>query len=139
MNPYIDVENKYPYIKVCGSNYLPVFIDKFKSKYWYSIERISIMVEAVSEARCSSSYHMPINMDELKYDFANLIATLEGYKDTENETVMSEKDEKSIDKETVPPQKKSVIKTYIKECAVAAAGFVATNVAIWGLGKFFKK
>lgn len=141
-NPYIDVENKYPYIKVCGCNYLPVYIDKFKSKYWYSAERISIMVEAVNEAMCKSSYQMSINMDEFKYDFADLIATLEGYEDTEEETVKAGqaiKDDNSDDKEDVSSQKKFEIKSYIKDFAVAAAGFVATNVAIWGIGKFFKK
>ena len=61
-NPRIDVECKYHYIKICPSNYLPSFIERFTSNQWYSNEDICTMMEAVTEVKCPEEYQMSINM-----------------------------------------------------------------------------
>ena len=76
-NPRIDVENKYYRLKVCGSNYLTTFIEKFQSDNWYSDGNIETMVTAVENAKCKEPFQIPVNMGEFKMDFATLIATLE--------------------------------------------------------------
>lgn len=68
-NPRLDVECKYHYIKVCPSNYLPSFIERFTSNQWYSYEDICTMTEAVTEVKCPEEYKMSIDMTEFKRDF----------------------------------------------------------------------
>ena len=64
-NPRIDVENKYYRLKVCGSNYLPTYIDKFQSDNWYSDGNIGTMVTAVEDAKCKEPFQMPVKIDEV--------------------------------------------------------------------------
>ena len=115
-NPKIDVENKYRYVKVCGYNYLPIFIEKFYSEHWYSYEEISNMVASVEEAKCQIPYQMSIDMDEFKLDFARLMARLEEIEDsnrTKLESVSYVKNEEcnaSNDAEKKPLNLKIIVK-----------------------------
>lgn len=144
-NPHIDVENKYRYIKVCGSNYLPTFIEDFKSDYWYSYENICTMVEAVTEVRCAEAYKMSINMDNYKADFANLMAILETADEvdmTEDEADIINESESTdnviISKNTVDKDKHATY-SFGKSMAAAVIGFALINTALLDIGKLIRK
>ncbi len=143
-NPHIDVENKYRYIKVCVSNYLPTFIENFKSDYWYSDENICTMMEAVTEVRCAEAYKMSINMDDYKADFANLMAILE----VTNEVDIAEEPDvinntEAVDNITVTSnttdENKHTIRSFGKGMAAAVIGFTIINTAIFSIGKLIRK
>ena len=154
-NPRIDVENKYHRIKVCGSNYLPTFIEKFYSDNWYTDENIGTMVTAVEDAKCKDPFQMPVNVDDFKTSFAYLMATLESAREAvENESAAQQ----GIDKESFveepiaeeqsvkdvleskPNKKDQSIPTsqFKKRIIAASVGFVALNIAALGIGALLK-
>lgn len=138
-NPYIDVECKYHYIKPCGYNYLPTFIEKFTSNQCYSYESICTMMAAVNEMKCADSYQMPIDMNGYKANYANLVATLEAAEEPEIKATNAV--------ETAPPaqsdkQQKSVGKIILnilgKGASAASIGFTLFSIASFGIGKLKK-
>ncbi len=132
-NPYIDVENKYNYIKICSCKELPYFIDKFTNNLLYSYEDICTMMAAINEEKCSEEYRMSINMDEFKRDFAILLANLDPNKNNDQE-----KEEKPdiIKKDIIKANtikdntKRKPIKTNHKRKAAAIIGLTFVNAAV---------
>lgn len=141
-NPRIDVENKYHRIKVCGSNYLSTFIEKFYSNHWYSDENIGTMVTAVEDAKCKEPFQMPVNMDDFKLNFATLMATLECAK--EEKTADAEIDEDPA--KEAPQVKKDENETvhifrpskYRRGVVAASVGFAVLNIAAFGINALLK-
>ena len=138
-NPYIDVECKYHYIKPCGYNYLPTFIEKFTSNQCYSYESICTMMAAVNEMKCADSYQISVDMQEYKSNYAQLAATLESAEEPEIKATNAV--------ETAPPaqsdkQQKSVGKIILnilgKGASVASIGFTLFSIASFGIGKIKK-
>ncbi len=146
-NPRIDVENKYHCIKVCGSNYLPTFIGRFKSDNWYTHEDIYAMIDAVNEARCPDEYEMPIDMDDYKRDFALLMTKLESADDVKSGTDASdntynkavEKPEDSDDNEKEVNDKMKSKHKYGKAIAIILAGAVLVNVVLIAGNRILRK
>ena len=141
-NSRLDIENKYHRIKVCGSNYLPVFIDKFQSDNWYSDENICTMVNAVEDSRCKEPCQMPVNMDEFKMKFATLMATLEFAKEDEPTGSVSEEgptkdtpQAKAVENETVHIFRPS---NFRKGVVAASVGFAVLNIAAFGINALLK-
>lgn len=141
-NHRLDIENKYHRIKVCGSNYLPVFIDKFQSDNWYSDENIGTMVTAVENSRCKEPFQMPVNMDDFKLNFATLMATLECSK--EEKTADAEIDEvqakespqaKNDENETVHIFRPSKFRRGV---VAASVGIALLNIAAFGINALLK-
>ena len=141
-NHRLDIENKYHRIKVCGSNYLPVFIDKFQSDNWYSDENIGTMVTAVEDAKCKEPFQMPVNMDDFKLNFATLMATLECSK--EEKTADAEIDEvqakespqaKNDENETVHIFRPSKFRRGV---VAASVGIAVLNIAAFGINALLK-
>ena len=141
-NPRIDVENKYYRLKVCGSNYLPTYIDKFQSDNWYSDENIGTMVTAVEDAKCKEPFQMPVNMDDFKLNFATLMATLECAK--EEKTADAEIDEvpakgvpqaKNDENETVHIFRPSIFRRGV---VAASVGIAVLNIAAFGINALLK-
>ncbi|WP_028505296.1 nuclease-related domain-containing protein [Ruminococcus sp. FC2018] len=139
-NPYIDVECKYHYIKTCPFNYLPVFIEKFTSSQWYSYESICTMMAAVNEMKCADPYQMPVDMNEYKAIYANLVATLEAAEEPDSV-------ETTIQVETPPPivannnpksKGKLILNILGKGVEVASIAFAALSLFNFGLGKIKK-
>ncbi len=133
-NPHIDVENKYHYIKVCGSNYLPTFIKKFTSNQWYTNEDISNMMEAVTEVKCPEEYQMSINMNDYKRDFAMLMAKLEVAEEADNEPDITENiaeaPEKAEDTNFKANKKVRIEHKFGKGMVVAAVSIMLMNAAV---------
>lgn len=147
-NPRIDVENKYHYIKVCGSNYLPVFIEKFRSERWYSYEDICTMMAAVSEAKCKEAYQMSIDMDTYKKDFATVMALLETAEDAPcaaEETSESHfnnensNDTDACSNENHAEHQKQLRIAFGKGAVAAAVGITLVNAAFIGICKLVRK
>lgn len=142
-NPRIDVENKYHYIKVCGSNYLPSFIEKFTSNQWYTYEDICTMMAAVNEVKCPEEYQMSIDMNDYKRDFAILIAKLESSEETDNETERIEKviqePERAFEINTKTNKRKQVKHKYGKDMLAAAVSVTLINVTFLVVGKLLIK
>ena len=138
-NPYIDVECKYHYIKPCGYNYLPTFIEKFTSNQYFSYESICTMMAAVNEMKCTDSYQMPVDMQEYKSNYAQLAATLESAEEPEIKATNAV--------EAAPPaqadkQQKSVGKIILdilgKGVSAASIGFTLFSIASFGISKIKK-
>ena len=134
-NSYIDVECKYRYIKVCPSNYLNSFIEKFTSNQWYSYENICIMTEAVTEVKCPEEYQMSIDMTEFKRDFAVLMAKLETAEEADFESGhIDQPYEKAVNTSDVKVEvnsTKQTLHSYGKGMVAAAAiGVTLLNVAL---------
>lgn len=139
-NPRLDVENKYHYIKVCPSNYLTSFIEKFTSNQWYSYEDICTMAEAVTEVKCPEEYKMSIDMTEFKRDFAILMAKLESAEEAEKEPEIVQEEPKEQDKnvESKPDNKNKIIRKYGSMVA-AAVGVTLVNVAFISISRLIRK
>lgn len=139
-NPRIDVENKYHYIKVCGSNYLPTFIEKFTSNQWYTYENICIMMAAVNEVKCPEAYQRSINMDEYKSDFANLMAILESAEEAMDEPEnISYSAEKNIEPEIKAEKAVRITHNHSKGMVAAAIGVTLINAALFISGRLLRK
>lgn len=142
-NPRIDVENKYHYIKVCGSNYLPTFIEKFTSNQWYTYEDICTMMAAINEVKCPDEYQMTIDMNDYKKDFATLMAKLEAAEEADLEPEVTEiVSEEIIKVEDTNPKtnnKKQINYKHGKGMVVAAVGLTLINVALLVGGKLLRK
>ena len=139
-NPRLDVECKYHYIKVCPSNYLTSFIEKFTSNQWYSYEDICTMAEAVTEVKCPEEYKMSIDMTEFKRDFAILMAKLESAEEAEKEPEIVQEEPKEQDKnvESKPDNKNKIIRKYGSMVA-AAVGVTLVNVAFISISRLIRK
>ena len=139
-NPRLDVECKYHYIKVCPSNYLTSFIEKFTSNQWYSYEDICTMTEAVTEVKCPEEYKMSIDMTEFKRDFAILMAKLESAEEAEKEPEIVQEEPKEQDKnvESKPDNKNKIIRKYGSMVA-AAVGVTLVNVAFISISRLIRK
>lgn len=142
-NPRIDVENKYHYIKVCASNYLSTFIEKFTSNQWYTYEDICTMTAAVNEVKCPDEYQMNIDMNDYKNDFATLMAKLEAVEevDIEIEAIAQTKKEreKVIDRKVKPRNVKQTTRSYRKGLVAAVVGVTLINVTLLFSDKLFRK
>lgn len=142
-NPRIDVENKYHYIKVCGSNYLPSFIEKFTSSQWYTYEDICTMMAAVNEVKCTDEYQMNIDMNDYKKDFATLMAKLEAAEESDNETETIDqpknKPEKVVDSNVKSHKIKQTDRNYGKGIVAVAVGVTLINAALLVGNKLIRK
>ncbi len=139
-NPHIDVENKYHYIKVCGSNYLPTFIDKFTSNQWYTYENICTMMAAVNEVKCPDAYQMEINMEEFKTDFAYLMAKLEAAEEAENKPEITLNSAEKVNTPEINTKRSNkTTHKYEKGMVAAAVGVTLINVALLVGGRLFRK
>lgn len=142
-NPRIDVENKYHYIKVCPSNYLTSFIEKFTSNQWYSYESICTMTEAVTEVKCPDEYQMSIDMTEFKRDFALLMAKLEAVEETDQESEhIDQPDEEAVKVSDIKAEvniPKKPVHTYGKGMVAAAIGVTLMNAALLLGGRLLRK
>ena len=138
-NPYIDVECKYHYIKTCPFNYLPVFIEKFTSSQWYSYESICTMMATVNEMKCADPYQMPVDMNEYKATYANLVATLETAEEPETEVTNTDE---TASPAPVDKQSKGVGKIILnivgKGVSAASIAFTLFSLANFSIGKIKK-
>ena len=131
-NPQIDVENKYHRLKVCGVNYLPFFIEKFRSKQWYPYEMICTMMAAVNDVKCPEAYQMPIDMQEYKSNFAKLIVDLEA----DSESNLKSKTESLPPRtQTITTRKQKIITKKHSETAIIAIG----SLVSFGIGVLLAK
>ena len=129
-------------MKVCGSNYLPTYIDKFQSDNWYSDENIGTMVTAVEDAKCKEPFQMPVNMDDFKLNFATLMVTLECAK--EEKTADAEIDE--VPAKGVPQAKNDENETvhifrpskFRRGVVAASVGIAVLNIAAFGINALLK-
>lgn len=76
-NSTIHVDNRYDYISTCFLSKLPHIIEDYDGKPIYSDSSISAMMESVTNAECKEAYPVEIDINQYKYHFANLMATLE--------------------------------------------------------------
>ena len=96
-NNTVYVENHYPYIKTCFLAALPNIIQHYLGEIRYAEEDFDRMVAVIEEAKCSDSYPLPLDADQFKRDFAELLVLLETAPDaeTEMEEINEERDNHS--------------------------------------------
>ena len=86
-NSTMHVDNRYNYITTCFLGNLPHIIERYDGKPIYNDSSISAMMESVSDAECKEAYPLEIDINQYKYRFANLMATLEKAAEKRSETV----------------------------------------------------
>lgn len=86
-NSSMHVDNRYGYITTCFLGNLPHIIERYDGKPIYDDSNISAMMESVSNAECKEAYPLEIDINQYKYRFANLMATLEEAAEKRSETV----------------------------------------------------
>ena len=138
-NPHIDVECKYHYIKPCGYNYLPTFIEKFTSNQYYSYESICTMMAAVNDMKCPDAYQMPVDMEEYKSNYAELVAALETAEESETEVTNTVE---TASPAPIDKQSKGVGKIILnilgKGVSAASIAFTLFSIANFSIGKIKK-
>lgn len=97
-NSTICVDNQYDYITTCFLGNLTHIIDKYDGNPIYSDSSIAAMMEDVTNAQCKEAYPVKIDINQYKYRFAELMATLEDAAEKRLETVIdnAENDEPEI-------------------------------------------
>jgi hypothetical protein len=86
-NSSMHVDNRYDYITTCFLGNLPHIIERYDGKPIYGDSSISAMMESVSNAECKEAYPLEIDINQYKYRFANLMATLEEASEKRSETI----------------------------------------------------
>ena len=86
-NSSMHVDNRYDYITTCFLGNLPHIIERYDGKPIYNDSNISAMMESVSNAECKEAYPLEIDINQYKYRFANLMATLEEANEKRSETI----------------------------------------------------
>lgn len=76
-NSTMHVDNRYDYITICFLGNLPHIIERYDGNPIYSDTSISAMMDSISAAECKEAYPPEIDINQYKYRFANLMATLE--------------------------------------------------------------
>lgn len=133
-NNNITVTNNYPFIKHCFLSSLPHLIDNCEGESVYTEETISRMVSSVEGAKYAGNYELPLDTNQIKQDFANLMVALEDLPEEEPEEIAEPVDAEVIEVSAAP--------VWLKRASAALAvvpvvGLVA--VATIGLGKTLRK
>lgn len=89
-NSAMHVENRFPYINTCYLSDMPHRIVGYDGERIYTDDDIAAMISAIETNKCHETYPLPIDMQEFKQDFANLMATLEKASETEEEQCVCE-------------------------------------------------
>lgn len=76
-NNNISVTNQYPFIQHCYLSSLPHLIDGYNGETIYGYDLVGHMVECVKNAQCTGSYPVPLDVNQFKQDFAELLTILE--------------------------------------------------------------
>ena len=79
----IRVQNKCLDIRTCFLNQLTSVIDTFRGNKVLSINDIESLLNVVDEMETKSSYEVKFDVESFKTEFAEMVATLEGYTDEE--------------------------------------------------------
>lgn len=142
-NSAIHVDNRYDYITTCFLGNLPYIIERYDGKQIYSDSSISTMMESVTNAECKEAYPLEIDINQYKYRFANLMATLEEAAEKRSETVDTHETEteetcqtpvsKEISEKPIRKpvgKNRSKIVTAVGIAVAFGAGFIVSQ--IWG-------
>ncbi|MCI6653620.1 MAG: NERD domain-containing protein [Ruminococcus sp.] len=125
-NSTMHVDNRYDYITTCFLGNLPHIIERYNGKPIYSDSSISAMMESVSDAECKEAYPLEIDVNQYKYRFANLMATLEEANEKRSETIDAhEAETEEACQETVSEEVSEMPKLIKKPADKTRSSFVA--------------
>lgn len=139
----IHVDNKYEYITTCFLGNLPHIIERYDCKPIYSDSSIAAMMESVANAECKEAYPLELDINQFKYRFANLMATLEEAAEKRSETAdvpktesvetcqtttSKEINEKPQATKKVTGKTRSNISTAVSVAVAFGIGFVASRI-----------
>lgn len=142
-NSTMHVDNRYDYITTCFLGNLPHIIERYNGKPIYSDSSISAMMESVANAECKEAYPVEIDINQYKYRFANLMATLEKVAERHSatadvsESAAKEVCQNDVIKETFEDQQsnkkpagrmRSNVIAAIGIAAAFSAGFIASQI-----------
>lgn len=133
-NNNITVTNNYPFIKHCFLSSLPHLIDNCEGEAIYTEETISKMVSSVENAKYAGSYQLPLDVNQVKQHFADLMIALENLPKEEPEEIPESLKSEVIAVNAAPAWFKRVSAAM---AIIPVVGLVA--VATIGLGKTLRK
>lgn len=82
-NYNIKVINNFPFIKHCFLSSLPHLIDNYEGETIYAEDVIAHMASSVTKAKYTGSYALPLDINQFKRTFADLMVALEGLPEEE--------------------------------------------------------
>jgi len=82
-NYNIKVTNNFPFIKHCFLSSLPHLIDGYEGETIYTEDMIAYMVNSVNKAKYTGCYSLPLDINQFKRTFADLMVALEGLPEEE--------------------------------------------------------
>jgi len=129
-NSTIHVDNRYDYITTCFLGNLPHIIERYDGKPIYGENNISVMMESVSKAECKEAYPLEIDINQYKYHFANLMATLEEANEKCSETIDTHEAEREKACQDTLSKEVSEMPKLIKNHADKASSKIVTAVRI---------
>lgn len=130
-NNRIEVHNRYKHIRICFLSQLAYVIGGYVKEPWYSqedMDRFSLLIE---EASYKEDYPLNFDPEQLKLDFATVMATLEEEKNRSvaaEEKVALENDKEICEEKVV--QFSDILKALYKSKYIRYAGRVAAVVAV---------
>jgi len=76
-NSRAEFVNQFKYIESCYFSQLPFIIDGYDGKDIYTPEDMDAIAACIREAECKRTYPIGFDVDQFRFDFATLMATLE--------------------------------------------------------------
>jgi len=134
-NNKINVDNHFEHIQIAFLSDLPHKIEKYNGANLYTDVDIAKMVECVTSRACKESYPLPFDIDKFKYDFATLVAKLEGYSfeiEPHSESITKTSVEQCEDTDAIVSQIKMYRKkpNHINLAVIAAVGAAFSAIAL---------
>ena len=133
-NNNITVTNNFPFIRHCFLSSLPHLIDNYQGDTLYNDETIFHMVSSVKAAQCADSYALPLDVNQFKQIFADLMVKLENILEVEPEEVAEPINAEVVAVNAAPLWLKCVGSAL---AIIPVAGLVA--VAAIGFGKLARR
>ena len=133
-NNNISVTNNFPFIQHCFLSSLPHLIDNYQGADLYAEEAIDHMVSSVESAKSADSYELPLDVNQFKQDFADLMVKLENTPEEEPEEIVEPVKAEVVAVNAVPIWLKRVGSAL---AVIPVAGLVA--VAAIGFGKLARR
>lgn len=129
-NNNISVTNNFPFIQHCFLSSLPHLIDNYQGADLYAEGAIDHMVSSVESAKSADSYELPLDVNQFKQNFADLMVKLENIPEEEPEEIAEPVKAEVVAVNAVPLWLKRVGSAL---AVIPVAGLVA--VAAIGLSK----
>ena len=122
-NSSVTVTNEFPFIQHCYLSSLPHLVDTYAGEVLYTEDMIRQMAESVELAKYAGSYPLPLDVNQFKNDFADLMIALEGAAEDRLEPSENTASEPTVVKVNTTP-------SWLKGAAIVLGGVPLVGLAV---------